>query len=518
MSGSPIQANLLNLPQAPVQSYQLNLTIGKGQTADVYRAIKIDQSTGNEREQMDLESPPRYVAVKIPSIEIEETRMNAAKNVFETLTRARSQDEVSLISQSIKLEYDTLLGLDHPGIIKAQEFVDVGTGFATAGGEVLGIDRACLVTEYASNHSLPNFLSKVYIPEPLCKAWCQQLLSTLHYMHDLGYAHGNLKIDDLVITEDMDLKIIDFESAVLLEYDCENTQTKDIKRCSQIMLSIITKTGAPSAALVKFYSLIIQGKMGYDLKQWQQCEFLGGIDIKIYPQVKSVIGTSEIERLKYAAQHIIRELVSNYKKSMNQSEMIFPSSFGTDPLRGSTRTLQLVRQVSTALTATYNKKLDEYSTPEKQLAYGVYCPSAEDLVIPFKSHVEWIELMAFVSAFLQEKAESVPLKWEYNIASSEKKSQFLFQAKRKQTDPSASQHSSYSIDEESKEDEDEGLLLEDPEEAYQIIIEVLQARNHVEGDAGFVIKFSRFSGQHERTIQLMTELIENDWVAENCDL
>lgn len=42
-------------------------------------------------------------------------------------------------------------------------------------------------------------------------------------MHELGYAHGNLKIDDLVITEDMDLKIIDFESAVLLEYDREDT-------------------------------------------------------------------------------------------------------------------------------------------------------------------------------------------------------------------------------------------------------------------------------------------------------
>lgn len=147
------------------------------------------------------------------------------------------------------------MGLEHQGIIKAQELVNVGTGFTTSDGEVLGIDRACLVTEYASNHSLANFLSKVYISELLCKAWCQQLLSTLHYMHQQGYAHGNLKIDDLVITEDMDLKIVDFEYAELVDLGCIDKQVQDIKCCSKIIMSILQKTaGERSAALVNFYT------------------------------------------------------------------------------------------------------------------------------------------------------------------------------------------------------------------------------------------------------------------------
>ncbi|TNV80140.1 hypothetical protein FGO68_gene15695 [Halteria grandinella] len=526
MAGSPLQANMLNIPQAPVQTYQLDLTIGKGQTADVYRAIKLAQQAGDnsDGDQMIIESPSRYVVVKIPSIETELTQINKAKNVVETLARTRSQDEVSQISERIVLEYETLMGLEHQGIIKAQELVNVGTGFTTSDGEVLGIDRACLVTEYASNHSLANFLSKVYISELLCKAWCQQLLSTLHYMHQQGYAHGNLKIDDLVITEDMDLKIVDFEYAELVDLGCIDKQVQDIKCCSKIIMSILQKTaGERSAALVNFYTQIHYGMLGYDIQKWYQSEFLAGSSISSYPQVKSVIGIIEIEKLKYAAQHIIRDLISNYKKTMSQSEIIYPSTFGADPHRGPTRTIQLVRQVSNTFYTSFNEQLDYYcKIPEGQLTQDIYRPSAEDLVVTFKSHVDWTELMAFINTFLLEKVDSATQKWEYNFACSENKCQFLFQAQRKQKDasPTASQHSSQSVwgDEESKYGEDESLMFEDPDESYQIVIEVLKAKNHSEGQTELVIKFRQLSGQHERTIQLMTEFVENDWVAENCNL
>ena len=71
------------------------------------------------------------------------------------------------------MEYLTLTCLEHPGIIKAVELVAEGVGFKSIGSEVIvGFDRTSLVTEYASNHSLANFLSRVRISEVLAKIWC----------------------------------------------------------------------------------------------------------------------------------------------------------------------------------------------------------------------------------------------------------------------------------------------------------------------------------------------------------
>lgn len=101
------------------------------------------------------------------------------------------------------------------------------------------------------------------------------------------------------------------------------------------------------------------------------------------------------------------------------------------------------------------------------MTQDIYLPSLEDLVVTFKPHVDWTELMALISTFLKEKVDSATPKWEYNFASSEKKCQFLFQAQRKQKDTSISaSQSSASVwgDEESKDGEDESLLFEDPEE------------------------------------------------------
>lgn len=78
---------------------------------------------------------------------------------------------------------------------------------------MVGQTGRCLILDYAENHTLAHFLPKVGIPEALVRIWCLQALSSVAYIHSFGFAHGNLSVEDFVMSKELDLKIIDFGSA-----------------------------------------------------------------------------------------------------------------------------------------------------------------------------------------------------------------------------------------------------------------------------------------------------------------
>ncbi|CAG0885018.1 unnamed protein product [Darwinula stevensoni] len=65
--------------------------------------------------------------------------------------------------------------------------------------------------EYASNGTLLAYVKKTSnIPERRVQRWFRQLASGVHYLHGHGWAHRDLKCENVLLTESNDVKIADF--------------------------------------------------------------------------------------------------------------------------------------------------------------------------------------------------------------------------------------------------------------------------------------------------------------------
>jgi serine/threonine protein kinase len=72
-----------------------------------------------------------------------------------------------------------------------------------------------LVLEYAPFYNLENFLCRLTsIAEPLARVWILQILTIVSFIHSKGFIHGALKLQDFVLTGDLNLKLVGFGTAV----------------------------------------------------------------------------------------------------------------------------------------------------------------------------------------------------------------------------------------------------------------------------------------------------------------
>jgi len=72
-----------------------------------------------------------------------------------------------------------------------------------------------IVQEYCPNGDLFENVRKFGpLPVPLAKYYCHEMCNTLAYMHARGFAHRDLKLENIVFTRDWTLKFCDFGHAV----------------------------------------------------------------------------------------------------------------------------------------------------------------------------------------------------------------------------------------------------------------------------------------------------------------
>lgn len=96
-------------------------------------------------------------------------------------------------------EANRYLYLDHPGIVKLEDFVDAG-------------DTQFLVMEYLSGLNLSEYLKKMTGPMPFQNATLiiEKVADALHFAHENGFLHLDIKPSNIMVTDTMQVKLIDF--------------------------------------------------------------------------------------------------------------------------------------------------------------------------------------------------------------------------------------------------------------------------------------------------------------------
>ncbi|EPX72381.1 STE/STE11/CDC15 protein kinase Cdc7 [Schizosaccharomyces octosporus yFS286] len=98
----------------------------------------------------------------------------------------------------IKMEIDLLKNLDHPNIVKYR-------------GSYQFDDSLCIVLEYCENGSLHSICKNFgKIPENLVAIYTYQVLQGLHYLHNQGVIHRDIKGANILTTKDGTIKLADF--------------------------------------------------------------------------------------------------------------------------------------------------------------------------------------------------------------------------------------------------------------------------------------------------------------------
>ncbi|KAM9324117.1 NUAK family SNF1-like kinase 1 [Gastrophryne carolinensis] len=143
--------------------YQLLETLGKGTYGKVKKAI--DKSTG------------MLVAVK-------------------SIQKDKITDELDRVHLQREIEITALLKHEH--IIQVFEVFESS-------------EKIIIVMEYASNGELYDFINnKHQIPESEARRFFRQIVSAVHYCHKNGVVHRDIKLENILLDENLNVKLADF--------------------------------------------------------------------------------------------------------------------------------------------------------------------------------------------------------------------------------------------------------------------------------------------------------------------
>lgn len=110
--------------------------------------------------------------------------------------------------KKVSAEFCVGVALHHPNIIRTLDFVEDGSKYYE-------------IMEYAPYDMFSIVMSGKMTREEI---YCciKQILQAVDYIHGLGLAHRDLKLDNLVMNENGIVKLIDFGSAIVFRYSSEN--------------------------------------------------------------------------------------------------------------------------------------------------------------------------------------------------------------------------------------------------------------------------------------------------------
>lgn len=95
-------------------------------------------------------------------------------------------------------EIEILSKISHPNIIGIHSILQSGS-------------TVFIFMQWAANGDLLEYVKrKGPVPEPQANLWFFQMTSAIKYIHDMNYAHRDLKCENILISKHMNIKIADF--------------------------------------------------------------------------------------------------------------------------------------------------------------------------------------------------------------------------------------------------------------------------------------------------------------------
>lgn len=111
--------------------------------------------------------------------------------------------------KAVQREIMALKKIDHPNIIKMYDLIETSR-------------EICIVTDYIKGISLHQYVKQQctnrQVKEAVCRKFFKQIAEGFDYLHGLGVAHRDVKLDNILIEENTSMiKIIDFGFAAFCQ-------------------------------------------------------------------------------------------------------------------------------------------------------------------------------------------------------------------------------------------------------------------------------------------------------------
>ena len=121
------------------------------------------------------------------------------KIAIKAVDKNRAKDD-SYVFKNLRREARIMQLLSHPNIIRLLEVVETENSYymvmeLVSGGDVM-------------HHILSN--KRSCLEEHIVKKYIKQIITAIHYMHEAGIIHRDLKVENLLLDEFNNIKIIDF--------------------------------------------------------------------------------------------------------------------------------------------------------------------------------------------------------------------------------------------------------------------------------------------------------------------
>ena len=111
----------------------------------------------------------------------------------------------------LRAEIAALRQCEHENIIRVIDFQENGT-FTRKDGRTKQVTY--IVTEFVSNGELLDYLNTAPFTDPIIRYYIRQVLKTISFMRSRGISHRDLKLDNVALDADFNVKVLDFGFAI----------------------------------------------------------------------------------------------------------------------------------------------------------------------------------------------------------------------------------------------------------------------------------------------------------------